>query len=210
MNFSRVNKLITQANINNCSGFMLQNINNIRYFSGYTGEGLAIVSENGCAIITDGRYTEQAQKQAEGFEIVTFEGGKYLETIKNTCDRLGIDAMCYEADVITCDEFNSMKAAFTAINLVPTKAVGMTIRKIKDENEIKIMKQAAGVTDELLEMAFLLSKPDVSELDLAAELLYLTSKKFKAENELFYLKPALVFDMNPDAELVKGKVGLLF
>jgi cysteate synthase len=34
--------------------------------------------------------------------------------------------------------------------------------------------------------------------------------KFKAENELFYLNPALVFDMNPDAELVKEKVGLLF
>lgn len=35
-------------------------------------------------------------------------------------------------------------------------------------------------------------------------------QKFKAENELFYLNPALVFDMNPDAELVKEKVGLLF
>lgn len=35
-------------------------------------------------------------------------------------------------------------------------------------------------------------------------------QKFKAENELFYLKPTLVFDMNPDAELVKEKVGLLF
>jgi cysteate synthase len=35
-------------------------------------------------------------------------------------------------------------------------------------------------------------------------------QKFKAENELFHLKPALVFDMNPDAELVKEKVGLLF
>jgi cysteate synthase len=35
-------------------------------------------------------------------------------------------------------------------------------------------------------------------------------QKFKAENDLFYLKPALVFDMNPDAELVKEKVGLLF
>ncbi len=182
MNFSRVNKLITQANINNCSGFMLKNSNNIRYFSGYTGEGLAIISENGCAIITDGRYTEQAQNQAEGFEVVTFEGGKYLDTIKDTCDRLAIDSMCYEADVITCDEYNAMKAAFTTINLVPTKAVGMTIRKIKDEHEIKIMKQAAGVTDELLEMAYLLSKPDMTELDLSAELLYLTSKKFKAEN----------------------------
>lgn len=31
-------------------------------------------------------------------------------------------------------------------------------------------------------------------------------QKFKAENKLFYLKPALVSDMNPDAEFVKKKL----
>lgn len=181
MNFSRVNKLITQANINNCSGFMLKDTNNIRYFSGYTGEGAAIISENGCAIITDGRYTEQAQKQAEGYDVITFEGGKYLDTLKDTCEKLNIDSMCYEADVVTCDEFNTMKAAFASINLVPTKSVGITIRKIKDNDEIKIMKKAAAVTDELLEMVHLLSKPGITELDLDAEITYLISKKYKAE-----------------------------
>jgi len=180
MNYSRINKLITQANINNCSGFMLKDENNIRYFSGYTGEGIAIISENGCAIITDSRYTEQAQNQAEGFEIIDFAGSKYMDTIKNTCEKLKVESVCYEADVVTCDEFNTMKAAFSSINLVPTKAVGMTIRKIKDESEISMIKKAAAVTDQLLEMAYLLSKPGITELDLDAELAYLTRKKFKA------------------------------
>ena len=35
-------------------------------------------------------------------------------------------------------------------------------------------------------------------------------QRFKDENELFYLKPALVIDINPDAEQVKEMVGLLF
>lgn len=182
MNFSRVNKLITQANINNCSGFMLKDTKNMQYFSGYTGEGAAIISENGCAIITDSRYTEQAEKQTDGYDVITFGGGKYLDTLKDICEKLNIDSMCYEADVITCDEFNTMKAAFSSINLVPTKSVGMTIRKIKDNDEIKIMQKAASVTDELLEMAHLLAKPGMSELDLEAELIYIMSKKYKAEN----------------------------
>jgi len=182
MNFSRVNKLITQANINNCSGFMLKDSNNIKYFSGYTGEGVAIVSEKGCAIITDGRYTEQAQNQAEGYDVIEFGSGKYLDTLKDACEKYSIDSICYEADVVTCDEFNSMKAGFNSINLVPTKAVGMTIRKIKDESEIEIMQKAASVTDELLKMAHLLSKPGISELDLDAEISYLMRKKFKAES----------------------------
>jgi cysteate synthase len=35
-------------------------------------------------------------------------------------------------------------------------------------------------------------------------------QKFKAENDLFNLKPALIFDMNPNAEEVKSKVEKLF
>lgn len=160
---------------------MLKDSNNIKYFSGYTGEGVAIISEKGCAIVTDGRYTEQAQKQAQGYEIVEFKSGKYLETLKKTCKKLGIDSLCYEADIVTCDEFNSLKTGFGSISLVPTKAVGMTIRKVKDASEIKLMKKAANVTDELLEMAFHLSRAGISELDLDAELLYILSKKFKAQ-----------------------------
>lgn len=182
MNYSRINKLVTQANINNCSGFMLKDMNNMRYFSGYTGEGIAIVSENGCAIITDSRYTEQAQKQAQGFDVVEHANGNYLDMIKDTCDKFNIDAMCYEADVVTCDEYNTMKAGFSSINLVPTKAVGMTIRKIKDNDELKMMQKAASITDELLKMAYMLSKPGITELDLDAEISYLRRKKFNAES----------------------------
>ena len=35
-------------------------------------------------------------------------------------------------------------------------------------------------------------------------------QKFKSENELFYLNPALTFDLNPDAEFVKKQVSTLF
>lgn len=34
--------------------------------------------------------------------------------------------------------------------------------------------------------------------------------KFKAENKLFYLKPEIIFDINPDENVVKGKVNSLF
>ncbi|MBT6763495.1 MAG: cysteate synthase, partial [Prolixibacteraceae bacterium] len=35
-------------------------------------------------------------------------------------------------------------------------------------------------------------------------------QKFKAENELFYLKPEIIFDINPDVEDVKSKISELF
>ena len=36
------------------------------YLSGYTGEGLVLVARGISAIVTDFRYTEQAQAQAPG------------------------------------------------------------------------------------------------------------------------------------------------
>lgn len=35
-------------------------------------------------------------------------------------------------------------------------------------------------------------------------------KRFKAENELFYLKPEIVFDINPDVEIVQKEITALF
>lgn len=35
-------------------------------------------------------------------------------------------------------------------------------------------------------------------------------ERFKNENELFYLKPEIIFDMEPDAETVKEKIRMLF
>lgn len=39
---------------------LLSSAPNIRYVSGYTGEGIALVAQNLRAIVTDFRYTEQA------------------------------------------------------------------------------------------------------------------------------------------------------
>ena len=47
---------------------------NIFYLSGYTGEGLALVSHGLNAIITDFRYVEQAGQEAPAFETLALEG----------------------------------------------------------------------------------------------------------------------------------------
>lgn len=41
---------------------------NMRYLSGFLGEGALVVSESKSAIITDFRYVEAAQRQSPGWE----------------------------------------------------------------------------------------------------------------------------------------------
>ena len=61
---------------------------------GYTGEGVVYLSEHSRVIITDFRYTEQAERQAPGFRVEMTEKGRsqnkiLAELIKPFRDFLG-------------------------------------------------------------------------------------------------------------------------
>ena len=57
-------------------GVVVYDPSNMFYLSGYTGEGLVLVARGISAIVTDFRYTEQAQAQSPGFEVLMTEKGK--------------------------------------------------------------------------------------------------------------------------------------
>ena len=54
---------------------MIHKPSNMFYLSGYTGEGAFAAGEGFQAIITDFRYTEQADGPAPGFEVLMVEKG---------------------------------------------------------------------------------------------------------------------------------------
>ena len=90
-------------------GVVVYDPSNMFYLSGYTGEGLVLVARGISAIITDFRYTEQAQAQAPGFEVLMTEKGKSHEDIAGAlCASGGIDTLYYEDDFVTVHTFNAV------------------------------------------------------------------------------------------------------
>ena len=51
---------------------------NMFYLTGYTGEGCLFVGPEGAVILTDFRYTEQAERQAPGCRIIRTGAGVLL------------------------------------------------------------------------------------------------------------------------------------
>ena len=43
---------------------------NMRYLAGYRGEGVILYTESDRFVLTDSRYTEQVQRECEGYECV--------------------------------------------------------------------------------------------------------------------------------------------
>ena len=55
----RAKKLISSMALSEHEGVLVYNPSNMFYLSGYTGEGLVLITNQVCAIVTDFRYTEQ-------------------------------------------------------------------------------------------------------------------------------------------------------
>ena len=149
-------------------GVVVYDPSNMFYLSGYTGEGLVLVARGISAIITDFRYTAQAQAQAPGFEVLMTEKGKSHEDIAGAlCASGGIDTLYYEDDFVTVHTFNALRES---VRGVEWKVVGSEIarlREIKDEDELALIRQACRITGEAFERILPHIKEGVTEKELA-------------------------------------------
>lgn len=164
----RANRLLDAMRLGRSEGVLVYNPGNMFYLSGYTGEGLVLVTHKGCAIVTDFRYTEQAENQAPGWEVLMTGGGKSHEALAGElCARHGIDTLYYEDDHVTVRTFENCR---TNIHGVTWKSVGSAIaqlREIKDEHELSLIRQACRITGEAFERILPEIKEGVTEKELA-------------------------------------------
>lgn len=138
-------------------GVLVHNPSNMFYLTeGYTGEGLVFVSQKRRVIITDFRYTEQAERQAPGFEVVmTDKGLSHHQWVARLCKEEGVASLRYEDGYVTVRTFHSLQdavgdeVAFFPLNGAPEK-----LREIKTAAEADVMRKAGAITskafDEIL------------------------------------------------------------
>ena len=80
-NYKKVQDIIRKLELD---AILISNGNNMHYLSGFTGEtGYLYISGSRHAVLTDFRYTIQAELEAEGYEVITIGGGGYEEVIKD-------------------------------------------------------------------------------------------------------------------------------
>ena len=63
------------ANLTEGEAFFVTSSENVFYLSGFSGEGMLLLSTDRAVLITDFRYIEDAQKRAEGFMVADIARG---------------------------------------------------------------------------------------------------------------------------------------
>jgi len=170
---TKIRKLLID---NQLDGIMIHSPVNRKYLSGFTGSaGILLISQSLAVLLTDFRYIEQAKKQATDFIIIDYMAEGLYNEINKFIKKENINCLAIEAEKLSYKEYREYNEKLDA-QLVPTEKLVENIRKIKDKDEIKRIKQAAAIGDEAFRHILSFLKAGISERDIALELEYYMKK----------------------------------
>ena len=159
------------------------NMNNIRYFSGFTGsDGVLIINCGTAILLVDGRYSAQAALEVIDIQIIEYKDK--IEGITQTIKDYNLKNIGFEADFITVEMYNQLTKCLPNEVFVPLAEELRLIRARKDETEIVLMKKAAKISSAALLSLIAQIKPGCTEKELALQL-ELNARKSGADQLAF-------------------------
>ncbi len=165
----RIEKLkgkLTKASVD---AFLVSDMINLRFLSGFTGSaGSLLITPDEAIIFTDSRYTEQAAQESPGFTIIQ----TLIETdvIKQTMASLGINTIAFEKDHVTYVIWEKFLKNFKDLNLIGVSGWVEELREIKSETEIECIAKAQEIAQSAFKEVLSSIRAGVKEIDLALEL----------------------------------------
>ena len=170
---SASDRLIQLLRMGQSQAAVVHDPSNMFYLTeGYTGEGLVYISTRSKVIVTDFRYTEQAERQAPGFTVVMTDTQKdHNHCLKELVQADGVTELRFESNWLSVDTFEKLRAAVgEEITYVPLGGAPQKLREIKTPAEIVVMRRAADITTEAFAAILPKIREGMTEKELQIEL----------------------------------------
>jgi len=137
----KVKKILERLELD---AILVSNPSNIYYLSSFSGhDSYLLITKEDDYVITDFRYTQQAKKEADGFEVVDLPSSLFKKTA-NLIERLKLKRIGFESAYMSVKEAQVLSSASNR-RLHPTFGLIEKLRIIKDEQELKLIKKAASL-----------------------------------------------------------------
>jgi len=170
---ARASRLLEQLRAEDIRAALVTKEENIRYFTGYTGEGCLLILPEKLVVLTDFRYVEQVSRQAPECECVRTRAGVTPEgAVATLLQEAGLQRLAYEPYQMTVAEFQGWQAALPGVELVSLANKPEVLRQIKDEGELDSICRSAKIACDAFEKLLGYIRPGMTEKDIATELDY--------------------------------------
>lgn len=179
----RVAKFEDRLAATNLDGVFVTNLKNIYYLTGFYGtEATVFISAKRRLFLTDSRYILAAKKVVQGFDIVEtrtplIEIEKIISEDK--LKQLGFDSQ------ISYAYYQQLQTMFPSVNLVPQIDFVESLRIIKDDMEIDIIRQACAISDKAFADVLDFIKPGQTTELAVANFLDFQMRKYGATGTSF-------------------------
>ncbi|MDA8077949.1 MAG: Xaa-Pro peptidase family protein [Nitrospiraceae bacterium] len=151
---SRVAALTGSLESRGIDGFLISDLNNVRYLTGFTGSsGFLVITAGSRTFFTDSRYEEQAGGEVKGWRIL-IEREDRAKVISDFVRASGIRTLGFEATASYAFYRSLLRKGFRLKAI--TNAVE-ELRKIKDQTEVRSIQKAI----QRAEKAFTAVKPRI-------------------------------------------------
>ena len=173
----RIDRLRAALGENEIDAMLVSSPENRRYLSGFTGSaGYLLIGEAAQVLVTDFRYTEQAESQAPGYRVERMTAGQGWKWLPELAHDAGLSRVGFEASDVSVATHSALKKAIseheesTGPDLVETSELVDKMRAVKDRDELEILSKAVEVTDRAFEEVSATVEPGVTEGEIAWKL----------------------------------------
>jgi Xaa-Pro aminopeptidase len=156
------------------SNFIIFNQNNLTYLTNFSGATALLIPENGeCILYVSGVNFEQAKTEAKGL------GVELLKRGENLMEKIAKQAPAkkFGADALPIESWRTLSRAVGGEeNLEPINNLIRDLRSVKDNAEIKLIREACRLATVGMQKAKEIIGVGVKEKDAAAEIEYAMRK----------------------------------
>ncbi len=148
---------------------LVLSIPNIRYLTGFSGSSaVVIVTASDVHFITDFRYETQVAEQVGDLGKIRIEPSSLWTGLWALLPAVtGIEMVGFESAHILHRDFQRLLADGTKWQWRPQLGLVEALRESKDEDEVRLIREAAGVATRALSSTLKSVKPGLSELQIA-------------------------------------------
>lgn len=140
----RLGRLRSLMERQDLDALLVTNPENRRYISGFTGEGLLLITRDNTCLVTDGRYATQAGLEAPDWRALISQTLS-LVALAEVCREHHLMRVGFEKNDVTFQKFEKFQADFSGLELRPVLGLVESLRLIKDVDEIAMIQEAGVV-----------------------------------------------------------------
>jgi Xaa-Pro aminopeptidase len=157
-----------RARLSGDEHFLVSNLINVRYLTGFSGSnGALLVGPETAILVTDSRYEEQAAKQISDVELV-ISRDLFGELLKQVTGNI----VAVEAEDLSIGAFNELAKRFPKIEFKLVSKQIEALRVVKDDFEIQQISRACEISVSALSQVQGKIQPGVSERNISMWLEY--------------------------------------